>query len=80
MDPRSVGIVEKRFVTFAEPPGEMPLESGASLGPITLAYETYGRLNDANPTRSWSATPFREARTPPDIIRRPRRSPAGGTT
>jgi len=47
MDPRSVGIVEKRFVTFAEPPGGMPLDSGASLGPITLAYETYGRLNDA---------------------------------
>jgi homoserine O-acetyltransferase len=44
MDPRSVGIVEKRFVTFA---GEMPLQSGASLGPITLAYETYGRLNEA---------------------------------
>ena len=46
MDPRSVGIVEKRFVTFAGPPGEMPLQSGASLGPITLAYETYGQLND----------------------------------
>ncbi len=47
MDPRSVGLVEKRFVTFAGPPGEMPLRSGASLGPITLAYETYGRLNEA---------------------------------
>jgi homoserine O-acetyltransferase/O-succinyltransferase len=47
MDPRSIGIVEKRFVTFAGPPGEMPLQSGASLGPITLAYETYGRLNEA---------------------------------
>lgn len=47
MDPRSIGIVEKRFVTFAGPPGEMPLRSGASLGPITLAYETYGRLNEA---------------------------------
>ncbi len=47
MESRSVGIVEKRFVTFAEPPGEMPLQSGASLGPITLAYETYGRLNAA---------------------------------
>ena len=46
MDPRSVGIVEKRFVTFAGPPGEMPLQSGACLGPITLAYETYGRLNE----------------------------------
>lgn len=42
----SVGIVEKKYFTFAEPPNEMPLESGEKLGPITLAYETYGRLND----------------------------------
>jgi homoserine O-acetyltransferase/O-succinyltransferase len=47
MRERSVGIVEKKFFSFADPPGEMPLDSGASLGPITLAYETYGRLNDA---------------------------------
>jgi homoserine O-acetyltransferase len=42
---RSVGIVEKQFFTFAEPPHEMPLDSGARLGPITLAYETCGTLN-----------------------------------
>ncbi len=42
---KSVGIVEKKFFTFAEPPGEMVLESGARLGPITIAYETYGTLN-----------------------------------
>ena len=47
MKERSVGIVEKRFFSFAEPPGEMSLDSGAALGPITLAYETYGRLNGA---------------------------------
>ncbi len=41
----SVGLVEKKFFTFAEPPDEMILESGARLGPITLAYETYGSLN-----------------------------------
>ncbi len=41
----SVGIVEKQYYTFAEPPGEMTLESGARLGPITLAYETYGEFN-----------------------------------
>ena len=34
----------KRF-TFANPPEELPLESGEKLGPITLAYETYGELN-----------------------------------
>jgi len=41
----SVGIVEKKFYTFAEPPHEMTLESGASLGPVTVAYETYGTLD-----------------------------------
>ncbi|MFC1806525.1 homoserine O-acetyltransferase, partial [Planctomycetota bacterium] len=33
-------------MTFAEPPDEMPLDSGARLGPITLAYETYGELDE----------------------------------
>ncbi len=41
----SVGVVEKKFFTFAEPPNEMVLESGARLGPITIAYETLGELN-----------------------------------
>jgi homoserine O-acetyltransferase len=44
-DQISVGIVEKKLHTFAEPPDEMMLECGAKLGPITLAYETYGALN-----------------------------------
>jgi homoserine O-acetyltransferase/O-succinyltransferase len=41
----SVGLVEKRFFTFAEPPHEMILESGEKLGPVTIAYETCGKLN-----------------------------------
>ena len=41
----SVGLVEKKFFTFAEHPNRMKLKSGASLGPITIAYETYGTLN-----------------------------------
>jgi len=41
----SVGIVEKKFFSFAEPPHEMTLESGTKLGPITLAYETCGKLD-----------------------------------
>ena len=41
----SVGVVERKTFVFAEPPNEMQLESGARLGPITLAYETYGELN-----------------------------------
>jgi len=40
----SVGQVEKEFFTFAEPPNEMILENGEKLGPITIAYETYGTL------------------------------------
>lgn len=38
----SVGIVKTEYVTFET---ELQLESGRLLGPITLAYETYGRLN-----------------------------------
>jgi len=41
----SVGIVEKEFYTFGQPPDEMCLESGARLGPVTIAYETCGELN-----------------------------------
>jgi homoserine O-acetyltransferase len=43
----SVGIVETKHLTFAAPPHEMTLECGRTLGPITLAYETYGELNEA---------------------------------
>jgi homoserine O-acetyltransferase len=41
----SVGKVETRLYTFACPPHQMILENGEKLGPITLAYETYGNLN-----------------------------------
>lgn len=41
----SVGLVEKKFFTFAKPPDELILESGARLGPVTIAYETYGTLS-----------------------------------
>jgi len=37
--------VTTRYFTFASPPREMLLECGEKLGPITLAYETYGHLN-----------------------------------
>ncbi|MFC1821473.1 homoserine O-acetyltransferase [Thermodesulfobacteriota bacterium] len=41
----SVGLVKKQFYTFAEPPDEVTLESGAKLGPVTIAFETCGTLN-----------------------------------
>jgi homoserine O-acetyltransferase len=44
-DIHSVGLVERKYFTFAEDE-PMPLDNGVSLGPITLAYETYGRLNE----------------------------------
>lgn len=37
--------IETQYYTFAEPPYELKLKSGEKLGPITLAYETYGELN-----------------------------------
>jgi len=40
----TVGIVTTEYVTFD---AELQLESGRLLGPITLAYESYGRLNAA---------------------------------
>ncbi len=41
----NLGIVETKYFTFAQPPHELKLQSGLKLGPITLAYETYGTLN-----------------------------------
>ena len=41
----SAGIVQTKYHTFAHPPDELELENGERLGPITLAYETYGELN-----------------------------------
>lgn len=43
----SVGLVTTQFYTFAYPPQALVLESGERLGPVTLAYETYGTLNAA---------------------------------
>ncbi len=42
---QTAGLVEKQFFTFAQPPDRFSLESGADIGPVTLAYETFGTLN-----------------------------------
>lgn len=44
-DDSSVGIVKTNYFKFAEPPDEFILSSGKKLGPIIIAYETYGKLN-----------------------------------
>jgi homoserine O-acetyltransferase len=44
MNTRSIGIVQKKYFTVAND-APMQLDSGESLGPITIAYETYGQLN-----------------------------------
>jgi len=46
VDGISVGLVEKKYFSFAEPPDTMVLEGNARLGPITIAYETLGTLNE----------------------------------
>jgi len=46
MDNQELGFVETKYFTFGHPPDELILKSGVKLGPITLAYETYGSLNE----------------------------------
>ena len=40
----SVGLVETQHTTLFEPPSPLVLASGKELGPIQVAYETYGKL------------------------------------
>ncbi len=46
-DGNSVGLVQTQVVRLIERDEPLELESGKSLGPIDVAYETYGRLNEA---------------------------------
>jgi len=46
-DENSVGLVETRLVRVVESDKPLQLECGKTLGPIDVAYETYGRLNEA---------------------------------
>lgn len=41
----SVGLVETQTTTLFEPPEPLVLASGKELGPIQVAYETYGKLS-----------------------------------
>ena len=44
-DDKSVGIVQTQFASLFAPPNPLTLEGGQKLGPITVAYETYGELS-----------------------------------
>ncbi|MDQ1279882.1 MAG: homoserine O-acetyltransferase/O-succinyltransferase [Thermoproteota archaeon] len=43
---RGINFVETKYFSFSNPLNEFFLESGEKFGPITLAYETYGELNE----------------------------------
>ena len=46
-DARTVGIVQTQFMKLFEPPSLLTLEGGFELGPINVAFETYGQLSEA---------------------------------
>ncbi len=41
-----LGNVQTKYATLFEPPHELTFQVGAKLGPTTVAYETYGTLNE----------------------------------
>ncbi|MHC5139908.1 MAG: homoserine O-acetyltransferase, partial [Planctomycetota bacterium] len=43
---QSVGIVQTQTVRVVGPDAPLRLKCGKELGPIDVAYETYGRLNE----------------------------------
>ncbi len=43
---QGIGIVETKFQTVAVSPNELVLQCGQCFGPVNVAYETYGGLND----------------------------------
>ena len=40
-----LGIVKAESFVFAEKPDRLKLDSGKFFGPVTVAYETYGKLS-----------------------------------
>ena len=47
IEKNSVGIVETKIIRLIEPGQPLELESGRTLAPIDVAYETYGQINEA---------------------------------
>ena len=46
-DPGSVGVVETQTVRLFSDDQPLVLADGSTLGPVDVAYETYGTLSDA---------------------------------
>ncbi|MHB8110041.1 MAG: homoserine O-acetyltransferase MetX [Syntrophorhabdaceae bacterium] len=46
MERKQVGKVETQFFTFGHHPAPFVLENAETIGPVTLAYETYGKPDD----------------------------------
>ena len=45
MSHSSVGLVKTQYFTFGDAENPLRLKSGSNLAPVTVAYETYGKLN-----------------------------------
>ena len=54
-DENSVGIVETKYYTIDE---KIKFDSGVEFGPITVAYETYGTLNEDGTVIGPNSTPL----------------------
>lgn len=46
LDTENAGIVETQYVQLAAPPDCITLDCGVKMGPVSVAYETYGQLNE----------------------------------
>ena len=51
IDKKSVGIVETKTIRVADQDSPLKLSCGKELDPIDVAYETYGKINDAGDFR-----------------------------
>ena len=76
---KDIGLVETQYFTFGNPPDELVLESGEKLGPVTLAYETYGTLNKDKSNAILILHALTGNAHVPVFIRT-RKTPAGGIT
>ncbi|MHC4359992.1 MAG: homoserine O-acetyltransferase, partial [Planctomycetota bacterium] len=47
MKENSVGIVQTKTIRVVEPDKPLELECGKTLGPVDVAYETYGKIDEA---------------------------------